>query len=248
MMKQYNAILVLAALLFFPFVTTQAQSTFAPDRPGLGDGTYVVQPRTSYLEAGAEYYEGGAIDQFSFGQVLFRHGLARNVELRLSFNSFVLETRPQDNQTGAVDPGLGLKFDLYSDPESPLSLSGLASVSIPAGYSPFTNNRWEPSATFLADYQLSEYWSLNSNIGYSLDPGDEPDLFIITLTPGFAIAQSSYGGYFGYAGFLSAANSQHFIEGGITRLIAEDVQLDINAGIDANNGDAFAGAGLAIRF
>src|SRR5699024_6931053 len=128
-------------------------------------GSYVVQPRASYLEVGAEYYEGGAIDQFSFGQVMLRYGLTQNVELRLSFNSFVVETRPAENESGITDPGLGLKFNLHNDPDSRLSLSGLASVSIPAGYSPFSNDHWEPSLTLLADYQLSEYWAVNSNIG-----------------------------------------------------------------------------------
>lgn len=244
MVKKYKIILASSALLFIPVIAAQAQTTFAPDRPGLGDGSYVLHPQVLYLELGIEYDHASVIDQFNFGQIMLRYGLVQNVELRVSLNSYVVEDGPVSNESGFTDPGLGLKFNLFNDPESPLVLSGLVSVSIPAGYSPFTDDNWVPSAALLADYQISNYWSINSNLGYSLNPG----VFMFTLTPGFAIGESNYAGYFGYAAFLSSVDDQQFIEGGITRLVGEYIQLDINGGVDVPSGDFFVGAGFAHQF
>ncbi|MDR8394328.1 transporter [Aliifodinibius sp. S!AR15-10] len=232
-----------------PFTTTRAQPNFVPDRPGLGDGSYILQPKITYLESGFEYFEGGAVDQFSLGQVLFRHGLVPGVEMRVQVNSFIIETRPLDNETGVPDPGLGLKFDLLDQQDSCFQLSGMGSVSVPAGYSPFTDDRWHPSAKLIADYDLTEgcCWTFNSNLGYTLGPG-ETSITTITFTPGFAIPETNYGGYFGYAGFLKEQNSEHFVEAGLTRMVDHALQLDINTGYDLNNGNSFVGLGLAVRF
>lgn len=241
------ALLVVIAVI--PFINLHAQDSFSPDRPGLGNGSYVLPTGTTYLESGLEYYDGGAVDQFSFGQVMFRRGLMQGVEFRVLLNSFVVETRPiGSNQTGAADPAFGVKFNLYNNTDSYFTLSGLGSVSIPAGYSPYTDNKWHPSATLLGSYQLSEYWSVTSNVGYTFGPGDTPGVVTITVTPGFSIPNSNFSGYFGYAGFISDTADQHFIEAGLTDLITPSIQVDINAGADANSGDAFIGTGFAIRF
>lgn len=237
-----------AIILTIPFASSQAQDTFAPDRPGLGNGTYVLHPKITYLETGLEYYEGGKIDQFSFGQVLFRHGLIEGMELRVQVNSFIIERRPVDNESGVPDPGLGVKFDLVNRPASGFSLSGLTSVTIPAGYSTFSDDKWHPSGTLLADYQLSQYWSLGSNFGYTAGPGYTSDLVTVTLTPGFSVPNSDYGGYFGYAGFITESDNQHFLEAGLTKRVAQSLQLDINTGYDLNSGDSFVGVGLALQF
>lgn len=248
-MRVRTTLALLFIIVITPIASVHAQDVFSPDRPGLGNGTYVLSPKTTYLETGLEYYGSGSIDQFSFGQVLFRHGLTQGLEFRVLLNSFVIETRPfGSNQTGVADPGLELKFNLYDDPNSSFTLSGLGSVSIPAGYSPYTDNKWHPGATLLANYQLSENWSVTSNLGYTFGPGNTEDIVTITVTPGFSIPNSDISGYFGYAGFLADTASQHFFEAGVTKLLGQSVQIDINSGVDANSGDAFIGAGLALRF
>lgn len=247
-MKKYKITFVWAAFFFIPVVAIQAQSTFAPDRPGLGDGSHVAQKGALYIELGARYYEGGVVDQFNLGQIMLRYGVMPNVELRLSLNSFVIETSSAANKSGLSDPSLGVKFYLYHNAESSLTLSGLASVTIPTGYTSFTGNSWIPSAALIADYQLSGHWSINANLGYTLNPGAGPDQLMFTFTPGFTIGDSNYGAYFGYAAFLTSAEDQHFIEAGITRVIGKDLQLDINGGIDVSSGDVFVGAGIALRF
>lgn len=74
-----------------------------------------------------------------------------------------------------------------------------------------------------------------------------PGQVIFTLTPGFAIPATNFGGYVGYAGFYSDIDSQHFVEAGLTRIVGNDIQLDINAGIETGTGNLFVGAGFAAR-
>jgi len=47
-----------------------------------------------YLELGAEYYDAGAINQFSFGQIMLRYWLVQNVELRVLLNSYIVQNDP----------------------------------------------------------------------------------------------------------------------------------------------------------
>lgn len=247
-MNKFKIILLPVVFFLITFATSQAQTTFSPDRPGLGDGTYVLQPGNLYLEIGAEYYNAEITNVYSLGQVMLRYGLLKNVELRVALNSFVVESYGSGSNTGLEGPGLGVKFNLLQDSESPLALSGLVSVSVPLGYAHFSDDQWHPSAALLVDYQLSESWAINSNIGYTFNADGAPDQFMFTFTPGFAIGESAYGGYFGYAAFLSEQFDQHFIEAGFTRLVGDGVQLDINGGIDVSSGYFFLGAGFAHRF
>jgi len=238
----------LVIFLMIPWVSPQAQPTIAPDRPGLGNGTHVVYPSITYLETGVEYYEGGAVDQFSFGQVLFRHGLSKGMEFRLLLNSFILETRPVNNETGAADPGVGLKFNIYDNPLSRIKLSGLGSVSIPAGYSPFTDNKWHPSASLLADYKITPYWIVTSNAGFTYGPDESRNIVMVSVTPTYSVPSTEWGGYAGYAGYFSGSYNQHFLEAGVTRIVLDRLQFDVNGGVETKAGDLFVGVGFAFLF
>lgn len=234
--------------LFIPLTSLQAQDTFSPDRPGLGTGTYVIPPKTTYLESGFEYLQGETTEEFSFGQVLFRHGLTQGLEMRVQLNSFVYQTQPFDDETGVPDPGVGFKFNIVNKPWSSFSLSGLGSVTIPAGYSTFSDDKYHPSGTLLANYQVSELWSVTSNLSYTFGPHNTSDLWTVTLTPGFSIPDTQFSGYFGYAAFITEITNEHFLEAGATKLVNPALQLDVNTGIDLNSGNAFAGVGVALRF
>ncbi|MDZ7691844.1 MAG: transporter [Balneolaceae bacterium] len=236
--------------MLITFSAVHAQDKFSPDRPGLGNGTYVLQPKATYLETGVEYFEGGPVDQFSFGQVMFRHGILPGAELRVQLNSFVVQTqpRPLGDKTGMPDPGIGLKVDLMNRTNSPFRLSGLGSITIPAGYSPFSNDNYHPSGTLLADYQLSTNWSLSANLGYTFGPVRRSDMVTLTITPGFSVPDSDVSGYFGYASFLTGNSKEHFVETGLTKMINSSLQIDVNGGYDLNSGNSFIGAGLAVKF
>ena len=239
---------VISLLVLIPLVT-QAQNAIAPDRPGLGDGSYVVEPRVTYLESGVEYFNVNNLDQFSLGQIVFRHGLVQGVELRMLLNSFVVQSFPSTTLTGVPDPGVGLKFNLLDKPGSDLRLSGLGTLSIPVGSSDFSSDEWIPSVALLGDFSISPYASISGNLGYTFEAGPFPHVWKVTLTPGFALpGDANLGIYGGYAGFYSEGTDEHYVEAGLTKHVKPFLQLDINTGLDLESLGVFFGGGLALKF
>ena len=241
-------ILGLVALMFILAARTNAQDAIVPDRPGIGNGAYIVEPRVTYLESGLEYYNLDAGDRYSFGQLLVRGGLTEGMELRVILNSFVVQSFTGATDTGVPDPGVGLKFNIYQDPDSDIRLSGLGNLSIPIGSSVYTTDEWIPTATLLAEYSLTSLSTVTVNAGHTFEAGPLPSAWNISVTPGISLPNSEVGLYAGYAGVYSDAGDQQFIEAGLTKLVEPFMQLDINSGYDLQNSEVFIGGGVALRF
>ncbi|MGK7371585.1 MAG: hypothetical protein ACNS64_15345, partial [Candidatus Halalkalibacterium sp. M3_1C_030] len=62
--RVFSSLLVMLMLLAV-YTPLKAQKNISPDRPGIGDGSYIVQPRVTYLETGIEYFNVDNLDQFS---------------------------------------------------------------------------------------------------------------------------------------------------------------------------------------
>lgn len=248
MLTEKVKLFLLVIVLLMVSVPVAAQDAITPDRPGLGDGSSVVNPKTTYLESGVEYFNVNNLDQVSFGQIVFRHGLLQSVELRMLLNSFVVQSFPSTTLTGVPDPGVGLKFKLYDKVGNNLQLSGLTSLSIPVGSTDFTSDEWIPTAALLADYSFTDYATLSANIGYTFEVGPFPEVWKLTITPGYALpGDANIGIYAGYAGFYSEGVNEHFIEAGITKHVASFLQLDVNTGLDVEGLGVFVGGGLALK-
>ncbi|NGP77791.1 transporter [Balneolaceae bacterium YR4-1] len=243
-----NMFCLLFLLIFAASAPLMAQDNISPDRPGIGDGSYIVEPKVTYLEIGVEYFTVNDLNQYSLGQLVFRNGLLSGVELRMLLNSFVVQSFPSTDFTGVPDPGVGLKFKLFDRPGSNLRLSGLTTLSIPVGSTDFTTDEWIPSAALLADYSLTDYAGISANLGYTFDVGPFPDVWKVTLTPGYALpGDSNIGIYGGYAGFYSEGVNEHYIEAGFTKHVKSFLQLDLNAGLDVESQGTFIGGGLALQ-
>jgi len=243
--RNFLLLFMLSLLISTPLM---AQEAISPDRPGLGDGSYVLEPRVTYVESGVEYFNVDNLDQFSLGQIVFRHGLTQGIELRMLLNSFVVQSLPSTTLTGVPDPGVGLKFKLYDKLGSNLRLSGLTSLSIPVGSTDFTTDEWIPSVALLADFSLTGYATLSGNLGYTFEAGPFPEVWKVTITPGYALpGDSNIGIYGGYAGFYSEGVDEHFIETGLTKHVKSFLQLDVNAGLDVESLGVFVGGGLALK-
>ena len=248
MCRSFKTVSLLSILLTVGIVPLMAQDNISPDRPGIGNGSYIVDPRVTYLETGVEYFTVDDLDQYSLGQVVFRHGLLSGVELRMLLNSFVVQSFPTNDLTGVPDPGVGLKFKLYDKPGTNLRLSGLTSLSIPVGSTDLTTDEWIPSAALLADYSLTDYATLSANLDYTFEAGPFPEVWKVTITPGYALpGDANIGIYGGYAGFYSEGVNEHYIETGLTKHMMSFLQLDLNAGLDVESLGVFIGGGLALK-
>ena len=244
-----RSVLCVFLLIFISVFNLKAQDDIVPDRPGIGNGTYVLQPQVTYLESGLEYYNLQAGDQYSFGQVLLRGGLTKGVELRLVLNSFVIQNIASVTDSGIPDPGVGVKFNIYNEPESSLRLSGLGNLSIPIGSQVYTSDEWVPTTTLLADYSFTDYASVTANAGYTFGVGPLQDAWQFSVTPSYTFLRYPETSIFaGYAGVFSDIGEQQFVEAGITHHLESYLQLDVNTGYDVANEEFFVGGGIALRF
>ncbi len=240
------ALFLLAAITLTP--AAAAQEAIASDRPGLGSGSYVLDAGTIQVEGGIAYANAGPLDLFSVGQLLVRVGVPQ-IELQAIVNSLVFASANGASDEGLQDIGVGAKVRLYRSPELPLSVSGLATLSLPTGADFLTSDEVVPSAILLVDYGVNERWNVAGNLGYTVGVDQLDDVFAVIITPSVSLpVEANAGAYFGYAGFYSSSSPQHIAEGGFTLLPQPDLQLDINGGVDIDTGDFFIGVGVATRW
>lgn len=246
-------LLFITLLILLGYNSVQAQS-FSPDRPGIGNGSFITPENVIGVEAGIQFSHTPFIDQIDIGQILLRYGILPRLEIRTALNSYSIQKRVliggTDSRSGNQDIGVGLKYSVIQKGAGSANVSVLGSVSIPTGQEGFTNDEFVPFLSVLGDVVLSDELVLSSNIGYSFGVGSLDDHWLFTFTPGFTIPQNEILAFFiGYAGsYYGNSVNENWLEGGITFSLLNGAQLDINLGYELEGESAFIGAGLAKGF
>lgn len=243
-------LITLTLFLFFGIGIVYAQ-TYSPDRPGIGNGSFITPQNVFGVEAGIRFSTNDFFNQVDVGQVLLRYGIGKNLELRGLLNSYT--NISFDASFGSIDGfndmAIGAKYNFISGDDKP-SVSALAELSLPVGSDEFSSDEVVPAFAVLADHTLNDIWSISSNLRYSFGVGYLDDSWLFTLTPGFTIPNNeSIAGYFGYAGmYYGDGFNQHWLEGGMTYTLENGPQLDVNLGYDTESETFFIGAGIAKGF
>lgn len=232
--------------------TLKAQENYTPDRPGIGNGSYVVEPGVFGLETGIQLSTAKAVNQFDIGQMLLRFGVFENLEMRILMNSYSTQHFDETDSinSGFQDLGLATKFELFESESKETRLSAIGKVSLPVGASAFTRYEVIPTLFLAGDQLLTENLSMSSNIGYTFGVGSLSDKWLYTLTPGFTFPnQKNLGIYAGYAGIYSGNKiNEYYAEAGVTLIVNKGAQLDLNAGYEFKNESLFIGIGFAQGF
>ncbi len=245
-------VLSFVVLFLFGLHIIKAQN-FSPDRPGIGNGSFITPENILGLEAGAQFRTNDFVNQISLGQLLLRYGVQEKLELRATLGSFTSSTVTllggEQTDSGIQDMAIGAKYNFLSGEGRP-NVSGLFNLSLPVGSDAFTSDEFVPTLGVLADHSLDDMWGLSSNLGYNFGVGDLDDSWLFTLTPGFSIPSNEHmAGYFGYAGmYYGNGFNQHWLEAGGTYVLEEGAQLDMNLGFEAEGETFFIGAGFAKGF
>lgn len=246
MKKRFS--IVIAFLLVGTAV--QAQS-FSPDRPGIGNSSFITPKNVLGVEAGFQYTTTELTDQVDIGQVLLRYGILEKLELRALINSYVSTTfdGPVESISGFQDMSVGMKYN-FIEGNGNTNLSGLAEFSFPVGSDEYTNDEIVPSIVILADRSLNYTWGISSNFGYNFGPGNLDDNWFYTFTPSFLLPSTeNIAGYFGYAGmYFGNGFNRHWLEGGLTYALEGGAQLDVNLGYETEGEVFFIGVGFAKGF
>jgi hypothetical protein len=117
-----------------------------------------------------------------------------------------------------------------------------------------TTDQVDVGINYLYSWELSENWSLAGSTGFDTasEMNDEYVIWHQSVAVGVSLSEQ-WGAYCEYYGFYTYARAvdapEHFINGGITYLVNNNLQLDwrVGTGLNDNSEDLFAGAGLSVR-
>ncbi|MFT4901477.1 MAG: hypothetical protein ACI81V_000750 [Lentimonas sp.] len=225
------------------------------DRPDATESSSVIAPNFFQLEVGVTSFEDSAgISGVESMGTLLRVGVIENLELRLGWGGY-LESNPV---TGANDAMLGIKYYLVAESGIRPEMALLLHTSLPVGDNALTSDAFDPDFLLSCSHTLSDRFSFGYNVGAQLESSQDESGHESTASSALYSAALGYsinermGAFielFGAAGF-SSDESPASIDGGLTWLINDDMQLDCYAGVGLN-GDAdewFFGLGYSIRW
>ena len=254
-----------------PLVTDRPDFTEATTAVGAG----VAQLEFGYTYATDS---DDATRTHSIGEPLLRLGVARDwLELRVAWNYGVERAGlppARDTADGGEDLYLGLKLALTPQDGWLPETAVIPQMLVPTGADAFTAGTVLPGANVLYSWALTENLATGGStqinrVVAGLAPvpipgaGVNPGVALVTDDDTFAeLAQSwtvaasltdRVGAYAEYFAFFPldapGEEDEHFLNGGFTYLLTDDVQYDVRAGFGLNDAadDFFAGTGLSIR-
>jgi hypothetical protein len=263
----------LFAALSLPVATTNAQadSPIQTDRPDFTEGTRTVPSGRFQLEAGYTFSvdrEGGTrVRDHTFPESLLRVGLADGVELRVAWEGWSLtqtleHVRDDDGRLvsrkthddGGTDMTLGLKFHLHEQDGAVPDLGVIVEASLPTGTGSKSSGDVDPGVKFLWAYDLSERLAIAGNLNISSITDDRGRFAQGAASLSVWTALTDWmGGYVEYYGLYPNTRDTdcaHYINGGLTFPVTDDLQFDVRAGAGLNEeaDDFLAGVGFAVRF
>ena len=184
----------------------------------------------------------------SFPELLARIGLLADwFELRIAWNNASLhEAFDPVSRTvsGSEDLYLGVKLMLTSQYGIWPEMALMPQMTVPTGHEELYG--WD-----INDF-LSFAGSTQGNLGID-DAGDDYFEFAQSLTIGYSLTEKlgAYTEWFMLtpAGSI-AARTQHYLDGGFTYSVTNNLQLDIRGGLGLSQAsdDFFVGSGLVVRF
>ena len=230
------AVALVAALLD----DAHAQDAISSDRPGFSTGPGTVAPGRLQVEAGAQYDD--AADGIALPLALLRYGVGARTEVRATWNGGVLG----DGRGGTAGGAVEVKRTLTDGDRVQTGL--LLGVAVPSGGGPL-----DPSAGFLWSASLTDTLSVFGTLTSGPVASDGERRWTATNAVGVGLSLSEKVGLFAEH-FVSATEGEgdqaHVIDGGVTWLVMDDLQLDLTGGVSVGEAEAgsFVGGGLAYRF
>ena len=126
----------------------------------------------------------------------------------------------------------------------------------PTGSEAFTDGGWQPGINWTYGWQINDFISTAGSTQINRrfeDSGDDFLRLAQSWTVAFSLTEKigAYSEWFALFPMDSgAAENEHYLNGGLTYLINNDLQFDVRVGWGLNQAaeDFFAGAGLSVRF
>lgn len=257
---------LLSALFYTTFAYTDDIPELVTDRPDQTESSDVVPPKYVQIESGITYSRIKDFDVTEVFGTLVRIGLVNKLELRVGVEGWIIDDILDSEGFG--DSEIGIKYYLW-DQEGWLPQSAiLAGVCLPTAKSTFEGDRFDPhlqcscratSVRWAGSYTLNDYLSAGINLAAAWEcekdeDGDRHMNFVLPYTAALGIAVTNrLGGFiefFGNAPVDPTGKPANLIDGGLTFLVKDNVQLDIAGGFGMTDAaeDWFVGTGVSYRF
>lgn len=206
-------------------------------------------------EAGYQYTsndDGGVdTDSHTLPLLFVRLGLSDRVEVNLTWTGYSNIDSAGVNTDRLSDLVLGASYQVMPD-NSAFALATFVNLSVPVGSNDFSSDKVDPGLGIAWSYAASAgpTW-FGTVVVNSISDGSERATELgtaIGIAYGLSARVGAYVEYFSV--HSDSADSAHNLGGGVTYLINNDAQFDINGGVGLN-GDAddyFVGVGLAWRY
>ncbi len=236
-----------------------------PDRPGFYCGSLPVPAGFFHVESGFSYQwfrEAGFHADSLSTPVVVRVGVFDHFEVRFGTPGFV-RVSAGDAFFGTAENGLGgaavgLKWQFMEPAENGWgpSMALLFSLNLPVGSDFAKPSRAEPGFVWAADWSLPDSFSLSTNLGVSapydgaLEKRFADVFFAAALGRGVGPNTGLFIEIAGQRPEEGHGEAEVYLDGGVTHLVNEDLQLDLSVtrGLTNDSADWAVGAGVSLRF
>ena len=253
-MKIFN---LLSCVCLAGFSLNTMAADFSFDRPGAGMGTGITPvgqlaweqglPSASYNESTVDGDKQKTVTLN--GDMLFRTGLAKDLELQLGWQGPAWTQVKRAGQTveedGLGDVSIGLKKAIDLDDDK-LTMAILAEAIIATGNDGFSNHDDIYSLSSAVAYELSDLISTSITMRYEAQNSDWAVSAVPTIE--YKIADK-------WSGFSELvyrkAESQDYeyaLGSGVIYALNDRVQMDASIGVDLNGPDKSYQSGLGVSF
>jgi hypothetical protein len=231
------------------------------DRPDFTEASSTVGRGVTQFEIGYTYFSdeanGTRTDSHSYPEALLRQGLFRDwFELRIAYNAGSVNDGIA-TINGSEDLYVGAKIGLTPQRGLLPEMAIIPQATLDTGSAGFTDGESLFGTNWVYSWELSDSVSLagSTQFNRAIDGGSANEYTqwaqSIALGKGITDEIGCYLEW--YAFFPDNADTdgvEHYLNGGFSYLISDNIQWDIRAGLGLNDGaqDFLAGTGLSIRF
>lgn len=248
-----------------PLAAPAFASDINPDRPGIADDSSVVGGGRLQVESGLQREwrrDGDERERLTYVPTLLRVGIDDHWEARIEGNAYGWQKQSDPvngvtHSVGTMPVSLGVKYNVQeSDDSGKPGYGAIVRVFPRSGSDTFGTHRATGDVRVVADFQLSDKWTLNPNIGVASNEDDDGNQYATALVAAtLSYAASKQLNLFADTGMQSRelrhGGSQVIIDAGAAYLLSPDLQLDASVGRGVHGATpprVFASAGVSVRF
>lgn len=217
------------------------------DRPGIAESPFTVAPGMFQFETGFDYYSRSAGNLYYLPVMLFRTGLSKSAELRIT-TRHIADKTDTNSLSGIAPLNVGVKVHIIEEngwiPETDI----LTNLVIPIGNTSANSGFLGHEILLLFQHDLTPKTAINYNLGYLWSGFLQRKIFTASFCFNYLRTERS-GLFIEYYMFASTWPGEQGIDGGMTYRLRPKLQLDISAGYSRldNKDNFFISSGFSIR-